>query len=143
MGCVTTDVRAFRRGVGRIEVDVTLSTDANNGFAIVIERTNPLDPIRNIRVVTPGFESNYGTKRFHPVFLKSLGQYKTIRFMNWQSANNVQSPLWSMRSTPDWRSYNQPRPDGSYPGVSIEDMVLLTNMVGFDPWFAMPYNAGT
>ncbi len=26
-------------------------------------------------------------------------------------------------------------------GAPIEDLILLANMVGFNPWFCMPYNA--
>lgn len=135
------DVKAIRRGVGRIEVDVVLSTDFNNGLALTIQRTNPVDPVRNIRVITPGFESSYMINPFHPAFLHSLGKYKTVRFMPWMNANNAQ-PDWSGRTKRSWRSYTQPRPDGTNSGVPIEDMVLLANMVGFEPWFTIPYNAG-
>jgi hypothetical protein len=123
------DIVAFRRFVGRLEVDVRLSTAFNNGFALSIERTNPDDPIRNVRVITPGFESSHTYTPFHPAFLQSLGKYKVVRFMPWMDSNALQSPDWSTRSKRSWRSYGQPRADGSVTGSPIEDMVLLANMV--------------
>jgi hypothetical protein len=49
------DIAAVRYGVGRIEVDVIPSTNMNNGILVTIEITNPLNYIRNIRVIRPGF----------------------------------------------------------------------------------------
>ena len=54
-------------------VHVVLSTGANNGLSLQIDRTNPSDPVRNIRVVTPGFEEGvhrFVTQPFHPAFLQ-------------------------------------------------------------------------
>jgi len=49
------DVVAVRYGIGRVEVDVVPSTNMNNGLLVMIDRTNPDNYIRNIRVIRPGF----------------------------------------------------------------------------------------
>lgn len=137
-----SDVRSFRRvGPGYIEVDLELSTNGNNGLEVVIERTNPDDPVRNIRVVTPGFLDRFEQFPFHPTLLLSLEQVRTVRFMNWQFANSVQIPTWEERLTRDWRSVNMADVHGRTSGVPVEDMVLLANMAGVNPYFSMPYNA--
>lgn len=72
------DVVTYRRQVGRIEVDVEPTTGGNNGIFLTVERTNPEDPVRNIRVVMPGFEELYNAFPFHPLFLKSLEKYQVV-----------------------------------------------------------------
>lgn len=139
-----SDVKAiYRLAPGRVVVTVELSTAANNGLFLRIERTNPTDPVRNVRVIMPEFADTYfyDTHKFHPYFIHELKQYATVRFMDWQHANGQQPEAWADRATPTWRSVAQDRPDGSNPGVPIEDMVLVANMVGANPWFSMPYNA--
>lgn len=43
---------------GRAEVDLKPSTNGNNGLYCTVERTNPANPVRNIRVrPLKGFES--------------------------------------------------------------------------------------
>jgi len=137
-----SDVRAFRRvGPGYIEADVELSTNGNNGLEVVIERTNPDDPVRNIRVITPGFLDRFEQFPFHPTLPLSLQQFKTVRFMNWQMANSDQIRTWDARQTREWRSVNQADADGRVSGVPLEDMILLANMAGVNPYFTMPFSA--
>ena len=50
------DISYLKREVGRIEVGFAPSSGLNNGIFVRVERTNPLDPIRNIRLYMPGFE---------------------------------------------------------------------------------------
>ena len=137
------DIFNVRRSVGRIEVTVRPSIGLNNGVFLMIERTNPLDPIRNIRFVMPGFEDRFLAQPFHPLFLNSLKDYKTLRFMDFANTNSVRYGNWSDRSTDLTRSYSSaatsPTTGGSSPGVPIEDMVLLSNIIGADAWFNMPH----
>ena len=39
------------------------------GLALIIERSNKDDPVRNIRVIPPGFETVYEVQPFHPIYL--------------------------------------------------------------------------
>ncbi|EKX35128.1 hypothetical protein GUITHDRAFT_80080, partial [Guillardia theta CCMP2712] len=80
---IMSDIKSVRRGVGRMEVEVQPSTVFNNGFFLVIERTNPADPIRNIRVIMPGFEHRAKSFPFHPWYLQSIEHYRALRFMDW------------------------------------------------------------
>ncbi len=66
---------------GRLEVLVELSTLFNNGLFLMIERTNPADPVRNIRVLPPGYSDGVGYKGspFHPSLLHILRRYKVLR----------------------------------------------------------------
>lgn len=65
-----------------------------------IERTDPFDPIRNIRVLMPGFEqdSEWGNQPFHPAFVNFLRPFGVIRFMDWMKSNLDQLPReWDER----------------------------------------------
>jgi hypothetical protein len=86
-----SDVVAYRRGVGRVEVDVKPGTGGNNGIFLTVERTNPADPVRNIRVVMPGFEERFARFPFHPFFLKSLERYK-VSLSRFASTGLISAP---------------------------------------------------
>ena len=131
------DQNTIVRDVGRIEVTITPSTGLNNGAFLMIERTNPLDPIRNIRFIMPGFESTYSVFPFHPLYLDSLKNYKVLRFMDLANTNGVMKGNWTDRTTKATRSYSNTIPGTM--GMPIEDMVLLANTVGASPWFNMPH----
>ena len=51
----------------------------NNGLELVVERVNVTDPIRNIRVYLPGFESTGASQPFHPTLLNFLSSFKVVR----------------------------------------------------------------
>lgn len=85
------DVKAVRRAVGRYEIDVVPTTNMNNGIMISIRRTNPDNPIRNMRLVRPGFEPIYQRVWFHPMFLSKAQPYSTFRFMDFGLTNTQKS----------------------------------------------------
>jgi len=125
-----------RESRNRIRIYVNLTTSMNNGIGIRVSDTREDDPVRNIRVITPGFEEIYDTSPFHPAFLASLEGFSVLRFMDWMHANSDKTPFeWVERVTPNY--YTQ----GSDPGVSLEYMVRLSNEVGAEPWFSLPVNA--
>lgn len=82
------DVKDIRRDIGRIEVDVEPSTSFNNGIFLKIVWTNPEDPVRNIRLIRPGFEETYQEQKFHPRYLDRLKSFSTLRFMDWANTNH-------------------------------------------------------
>ena len=138
--CNLYDVKqVWRPYPGRIDVLVELSMDANNGLFLSIERTNPLDPVRNIRVLTPGFGGGggFGGFRgtpFHPAFIESLQRFRVLRFMDWQATNGIGAGSWAQRPK---------RSDVSYVtnGAPLEDILLLANTVGADAWLCIPHLA--
>ncbi len=96
---------------GRVEFDFTPSADlacaatgaadcGDNGISIRIISSNPANPLRNLRVLMPGFERVAGRQVFHPWFLKSLERYSVLRFMDWMATNSETLPPWSQRTTP-------------------------------------------
>ena len=87
MRFVFVDTKITRREAGRIEMDVVHSTDFNNGIYYEILRTNPSDPIRNVRIMEKRFEHTYEQFIYHPLFLEMMKKYQTIRFMPWSNVN--------------------------------------------------------
>ena len=128
--------RVWRPEPGRVDVDVQLSVDFNNGMWLTVQRSNPQDPVRNIRVLLPGFfgEQQFLNNPFHPAFVHSLKRYRILRFMEWAKTNEDLEGSWDARAK---------RSDLSYVlrGVPLEEMVLLANMIGADAWFCIPHRA--
>jgi len=127
-------VKEVRRSVGRIELQVVPSTSFNNGIAIRIEWTNKNDPLRNIRVIRPGFEKTYKFRKFMPYFLHFNERFSYIRFMDFMATNSEVSGNWSQRTTSKNRTY-------SIDGVPLEDIIELSNILGTDVWLNVPHLA--
>jgi hypothetical protein len=117
---------------GRIRVEVK---PEQNLLSLRITKTNPADPIRNIRFILPGFEGTYDKQPFHPEFLKRWEKFKVIRFMDWQRTNGSKQMNWSDHPTPKMQT------QGDNGGVAIEYMIQLANTLNADPWFCMPHLA--
>lgn len=118
---------------GRVVLQITPSP---TGFTrIRITSTSVADPIRNIRVIMPGFESSYATQVFHPAFLSRLSPFKVIRFLNWTLTNNSTITSWSQRTRPESAT------QGGVAGVAPEYMVALCNRLGADAWVNIPHLA--
>lgn len=124
------DARVSRRSDHRIELDVEPS---DNGIYLRIDRSNPDNPVRNIKVWMPGFEDADST--FHPLYIERLRPFSVIRFMDWMHTNTSNINNWSDRPSKNY--YTQAQRDG----VALEYMIELCNELGADPWFCMPHNA--
>ena len=98
-----------------------------------IRQSLAADPIRNIRVIMPGFESTYQTQPFHPLYLQRLEPFTCLRFMDWGSTNGSPLVSWDQRTTP--ASYTQTRAEG----VALEYMVQLANTLHKDLWICIPH----
>ena len=72
---------------------------------------------------------------FNPAFLDDNHRFGVIRFMDWMRTNNAPTRDWSKRPTP--ASFSQ----AGEQGVALEHMVALSNRLGADPWFTLPFNA--
>jgi hypothetical protein len=117
---------------GQIRVNVKAE---QNLLTLRVTETNPADPVRNIRVILPGFEDTYKDAPFHPEFLKRWEKFKVLRFMDLQCTNNSGQVNWSDRPTPDMQT------QGSEAGVALEYLIQLANTLDADPWFCMPHQA--
>jgi hypothetical protein len=94
-------------GEGRLEYDFDAQKDetasipgcdilqvapSGKGIYLKLTQTDPYGTgnyIRNIRVIMPGFSQTYKTQIFHPDFLKTLQDYRVLRFMVWMKTNNA------------------------------------------------------
>ncbi len=126
------DAKAIERSPGRIRVAVT---PGDEGIYLRIDASDPADPIRNVRLILPGFEATYAAAPFHPLFLERLAPFGVLRFMDWQRTNNSTNTAWAERATPATFSQATDR------GVALEHMLALCNTLGADPWFCMPHGA--
>lgn len=123
---------------GHIDLRVT-PTPA--GITLILQKSNPADPIRNIRVILPGHESTYKTHPWYPPFLNALRPFNTIRFMGWQAVNFNMEKDWSDRRLPSYATQaNLPfyAPSPEMKGVSYEDIIALSNELNENPWINVP-----
>ncbi len=109
------------------------SPTTGGGLHIVIKRSNISDPIKNIRIITPGFENTYQTQTFHPLFLQRLQGVGAIRFMDFQKTNN--NPSTTTRTPKTYFTQSHPN------GVALEYQIELANVLDADPWFNIPHLA--
>jgi len=138
--------------------DVVHVDASKGGWQLWITETDPADYIRNIRVIMPGgssarepyswwpdaqscphddfaaFEKTHDTAIFHPAFLKTIRNYKVLRFMDWMSTNNSAQQRWTERPTPKDARW-------TIKGISVEVMCALANRLHADPWFCLPHMA--
>ena len=115
---------------GKIVVEV----NAKTAFHIEIVETNPLNYIRNIRVIMPGFESDYATNPWHPQFIKRWSGIACIRLMDFMMTNNSTQIIWDDRPKLTDASFTKK-------GIPLELMLDLANRLEADPWFCMPHLA--
>ena len=106
-------------------------------------RTDPHDPIRNIRFILPGFENSYEKDVWYPPFLERLKPFNVIRFMDWSLTNSNVDVEWADRKRPDFATQTVPLgiTTAKGLGVALEYQIDLANRVGADPWFNIPATA--
>lgn len=153
-------VQVISRAPGRDVLKITPQVDSL--LRIRISNINPSNHLRNIRVLLPGgicgtnatayaassaacpstfrsFEKIYTTQRFHPLFLKELQNYRTLRFMQFMgtvsdqlNAANLnqtqQTRYWSQRTTINHALWTKSGPPPH------ELMFELSNAVSADAW---------
>ncbi len=126
------DAAVISRQAGRIVLN---ATPGNGGIYLKIVAINFANPLRNIRVIMPGFEGTYQSQPFHPTFLERIKLFKVLRFMDWGNTNNSPIVKWEQRATPNYVS------QGHATGVATEYMIQLANTLQIDPWFCLPHQA--
>jgi hypothetical protein len=133
----------------------------DKGISLGLTRVNPSNYVRNIRLIMPGgtctgsvfryaasaassvctgsryvpFEQVYQSRTFHPLFLRSLLNYSTIRLMTWQETNGSIQTTWSGRPKVTDATWATKK------GVPLEVMIDLANTLDVDAWFNMPHAA--
>lgn len=119
------------RREGRVLIDVDPSKGA---IWLRLLETDPRDPVRDIRVIPPGFEKTYRDRPFHPVFLERWKGIACFRFMDWMQTNGSPIRAWADRPKPEDATWSEK-------GVPVELMVALCNHQKADAWFCMPHQA--
>ena len=117
------------RDPGRIVVNIDAST---SGTFLERRKTSPKNPVRNIRVIMPGFEKTDRAEPFHPVFLNRWRGFGPFRFRCWQDTNGSQERDWKDRAKPDDSTWTRK-------GIPLEVMIDLCNRTKTDAWFCMPH----
>lgn len=126
------NVSVRRQGKGYVVLDVK-PHDA--GIEVRITETNSNNPIRNIRLMMPGYWQENAAHPFHPTFLKKIKDFSIYRFMDWQETNNSKTSSWRERAKVTDATFS----GGG--GVPLEYMVLLCNIQKASPWFNIPHLA--
>jgi hypothetical protein len=116
---------------GRMSIRVT---PAKGGIFLRVRATNPVNHLRNIRVIMPGFEKTYKANPWHPKFLERWQGMACMRFMDFMKTNSSPISTWSERARPEDASYVAK-------GVPAELLIDLANRLKTDPWFCMPHRA--
>jgi hypothetical protein len=117
---------------GKIELNVT---QGNGGIYLKLLASDTANPVRNIRVIMPGFLDTYQTKPFHPHFIERLKPYGVIRYMRWLRIND--SPLATWAERPTLNTFTQ----ATDKGVALEYVVSLANQTKTDAWVNVPHLA--
>jgi hypothetical protein len=123
--------KVVSRQPGRVVVNIDGSKEAT---FVSVRKTNPEDPVRNIRLIMPGFEKTYATEPFSPVFLERWRGFNTFRFMDWMDTNGSRQQEWPDRPKVDDATW-------SAKGVPVEVMARLCNRLKINPWFCLPHPA--
>ena len=125
-------VRVASRAPGRIVLDVR---DTRGPLWVGIEKTNPANPVRDVRYFWPGTEASAASQPFNLEFLRRLAPFSTLRFMDWGAINHSPLVRWADRPLPGDAVYTSER------GVPVERMIDLANTLQAEPWFCIPHQA--
>jgi len=113
----------------------------SKAMRINIYRSDKANPIRNIKLIRPGYLANdkYLKQPFTDEFVKDHRLFTVLRFMNWNETNNAELSKWKDRRPMNWATQaSSPSP---YHGVAYEWQIEAANTVGRDLWICLPHKA--
>ncbi|MFL0810899.1 MAG: hypothetical protein K6L76_10835 [Agarilytica sp.] len=142
-------VHVYYEGEGRIKYTWSARKDSRasnverdvvhvgrGAHLLVIEETNPANPIRNIRIIPEKYVADYKAGRiFNPQWLPYVSNFQAFRFMDWMDTNASEQALWADRPRQSHRTWR------SHGGVPLEVMLQLVNTLKVDAWFNIPHLA--
>jgi hypothetical protein len=156
------DAKLVRHTVGKDIISIKAGKDKELRGTLIINKTDPNDHIRNIRILMPGgicsnnpykrvyskrscsrghflsFEKHHRSIIFNPDYLNYMKDFKVIRFMNMAGITRNPITSWKERNIINQQTW------GGKPtvrGAPLEIMVELANQTGADPWFCLPHKA--
>ncbi len=117
---------------GRMVVNVD---SQGGGFFLRLRATNPANPVRNLRVLMPGFTAEAALENpWHPAFLARWRGTACVRFMDFQETNNSRQRRWGDRARPEDATFTRR-------GVPVELLCDLANRLQADAWLCLPHEA--
>jgi hypothetical protein len=123
-------------GTFQCPVDVLVPVNSENGgIALEIERSEKVDPVRDIRFIMPGHHDTCLDEPFHPDFLEFLQDFQVIRFMDWMKTNG--SPVEEGADRTATTHYTQTLAGG----IAYEYITELCNRLEKDAWICIPHRA--
>lgn len=148
-GAVAGNYRVTHEGAGRLAIRGRVGGVRRRGLSelwfsyrpgpgiveIIIQATDPDDPIRNIQVVHQSHTVAHDAGEiFNPDWLARLDGMALLRFMGWANTNYTNLSEWEDRPKIDHYTWTRS-------GVPMEIMIRLANRMGAEPWFSLPHRA--
>lgn len=91
-------------------------------------------PVRNIRVLRPGFT---GAETFALPFVNHLATFGTLRYLGWSNTNNSNVVNWSDNSSTSYARWSL----DTLAGVPWEVCIDAANAADSDMWITVPHKA--
>jgi len=115
----------------------TIASPSNEGINLTILSSDSLDPIRQIEIIMPGYETTYQTQIFHPRFLEFIAPWECLRFMNPQKIVDSRVVTWQEQARAD--HYTQA--DEPAGGLAPDYLIKICNQGQKNGWFNIPFAA--
>lgn len=119
-------------GSGRFDFPVSRQ---QSSFFLEIHESYTTDPIRNLRLIAPGFQDTWQSSPFEPVFLDRLRPFSMLRYMDWGATNASPLERWDDRTLPESNTWDRAN------GAALEVMADLSNTLQQDAWICIPHRA--
>jgi hypothetical protein len=107
----------------------------DNGVYVQLLKTNPSNPVQNIRVILERDEYNYAQDFHTENFMTFIQQFSTIRFMDLLSANGNPVVEWNDTTLPDQDT------QAGQSGISIDLLTKIIKRSGRNAWINIPHQA--
>ena len=114
-----------------------VDTPSTAGIHLTIVRSDSTNPIRNIRIIKPGYADTYEDDPFHPRILELLSRFEVIRFMKPLEVEESEIQHWEERTTMNYHTQWSVETGG----MAVEYVAELSNTVGADAWINIPFRA--
>ena len=124
-------------GVTTSTVNIKSAAATGNALLLQVTNTNLLDPIRNIRILAPGYTLQQAdTQVFTNSTIQRLKPFSTIRFMD-----SLQTNTSSIKNITDHPTPNYWAQTESTKGMSLDYVITLGKQTGNNLWINVPDQA--
>lgn len=115
--------------------ELTVEVKPKHSVILKVMQTDPADPVRNIRMMLPGFDPSRSAGAFNPAYLEYLRGFKVIRFMDWANTNLDGTSDWDGRTRIEHATQERKS------GVALEYMLRFAREARGNPWINVPHAA--